>query len=212
LFLASILLIMKIICIGRNYVNHIEELNNERPEEPVIFLKPDTAVVPKKFPFFIPAFSNEIHHEVEILVKINKVGKYIDAKFAHKYYDEIGLGIDFTARDIQNKLKEKGLPWEKAKGFDGSAVIGDFLPKNNFISVENITFELKNNGQTVQKGNTSHMLWKIDEIISHISQYFTLKKGDIIFTGTPEGVAKVAPNDVLEGFIDNKQLLRIHVK
>jgi 2-keto-4-pentenoate hydratase/2-oxohepta-3-ene-1,7-dioic acid hydratase in catechol pathway len=203
---------MKIICIGRNYVKHIEELNNERPEEPVIFLKPDTAVVPKKFPFFIPAFSNEIHHEVEILVKINKVGKYIDTKFAHKYYDEIGLGIDFTARDVQNKLKEKGLPWEKAKGFDGSAVIGDFLPKNNFISVENITFELTNNGQTVQKGNTSHMLWKIDEIISHISQYFTLKKGDIIFTGTPEGVAKVAPNDVLEGFIDKKQLLRIHVK
>jgi 2-keto-4-pentenoate hydratase/2-oxohepta-3-ene-1,7-dioic acid hydratase in catechol pathway len=203
---------MKIICIGRNYVNHIEELNNERPEEPVIFLKPDTAIAPKKLPFFIPSFSNEIHHEVEILVKINKVGKHIDAKFAHKYYDEIGLGIDFTARDVQNKLKEKGLPWEKAKAFDGSAVIGDFIPKNNFISVENITFELKNNGQTVQKGNTSHMLWKIDEIISHVSQYFTLKKGDIIFTGTPEGVAKVASNDVLEGFIDNKQLLRIHIK
>ena len=203
---------MKIICIGRNYVNHIEELKNERPDEPVIFLKPDTAIAPKKLPFFIPAFSNEIHHEVEILVKINKVGKYIDTKFAHKYYDEIGLGIDFTARDVQNKLKEKGLPWEKAKAFDGSAVIGDFIPKNNFNSVENINFELINNGNTVQKGNTSHMLWKIDEIISYVSQYFTLKKGDIIFTGTPEGVAKVTPNDVLEGFIENKKLLRIHIK
>ncbi|WP_264521703.1 fumarylacetoacetate hydrolase family protein [Flavobacterium sp. N1994] len=203
---------MKIICIGRNYVNHIEELKNERPDEPVIFLKPDTAIAPKKLPFFIPAFSNEIHHEVEILVKINKVGKYIDTKFAHKYYDEIGLGIDFTARDVQNKLKEKGLPWEKAKAFDGSAVIGDFVSKNNFNSIENINFELTNNGNTVQKGNTSHMLWKIDEIISYVSQYFTLKKGDIIFTGTPEGVAKVAPNDVLEGFIENKKLLRIHIK
>ena len=203
---------MKIICIGRNYINHIAELDNERPEEPVIFMKPDTAVLPKKTPFTIPAFSSEIHHEIEILVKISKVGKYIDMKFAHKYYDEIGLGIDFTARDVQNKLKEKGLPWEKAKAFDGSAIIGDFLPKNNFNSMENITFELKNNGQTVQKGNTSHMLWKIDEIISHISQYFTLKKGDIIFTGTPEGVAKVNPNDILEGFLENKKVLRLHIK
>jgi 2-keto-4-pentenoate hydratase/2-oxohepta-3-ene-1,7-dioic acid hydratase in catechol pathway len=203
---------MKIICIGRNYVNHIAELNNERPDEPVIFLKPDTAILPKKTPFVIPEFSNEIHHEIEILVKINKVGKYINAKFAHKYYDEIGLGIDFTARDVQNKLKEKGLPWEKAKAFDGSAIIGDFLPKNNFSSTENITFELKNNGTTVQKGNTSRMLWKIDEIVSYVSQYFTLKKGDVIFTGTPEGVAKVSPNDVLEGFIEDKKVLRLHIK
>jgi len=203
---------MKIICIGRNYVNHIAELNNERPDEPVIFLKPDTAVLSDKTPFVIPEFSNEIHHEVEILVKINKVGKYIDAKFAHKYYDQIGLGIDFTARDIQNKLKEKGLPWEKAKAFDGSAIIGDFLPKNDFISLENITFELTNNGVTVQKGNTSHMLWKIDEIIAYVSQFFTLKTGDIIFTGTPEGVAKIAPGDVLEGFIEDKKLLRLHIK
>ena len=203
---------MKIICIGRNYVNHIAELNNERPDEPVIFLKPDTAILPKKTPFVIPEFSNEIHYEIEILVKINKVGKYINAKFAHKYYDEIGLGIDFTARDVQNKLKEKGLPWEKAKAFDGSAIIGDFLPKNNFSSTENITFELKNNGTTVQKGNTSRMLWKIDEIVSYVSQYFTLKKGDIIFTGTPEGVAKVNPNDYLEGFIQNKRVLRLHIK
>jgi 2-keto-4-pentenoate hydratase/2-oxohepta-3-ene-1,7-dioic acid hydratase in catechol pathway len=203
---------MKIICVGRNYVKHIEELQNERPDEPVLFMKPDTAILPKKTPFVIPEFSNDIHHEVEILVKINKVGKYIDAKFAHKYYDEIGLGIDFTARDIQNKLKEKGLPWEKAKGFDGSAIIGDFLSKNNFSSIENITFELKSNGETVQKGNTSHMLWNIDEIISYVSQYFTLKKGDIIFTGTPEGVARVAPNDLLEGYIENNKLLRLHIK
>ena len=203
---------MKIICIGRNYVNHIAELNNERPDEPVIFMKPDTAILPKKTPFTIPAFSSEIHHEIEILVKISKVGKYIDTKFAHKYYDEIGLGIDFTARDVQNKLKEKGLPWEKAKAFDGSAIIGDFLPKNIFNSMENITFELQNNGKTVQKGNTNHMLWKIDEIISHISQFFTLKKGDIIFTGTPEGVDKVTPNDILEGFIENKKVLRLHIK
>ena len=203
---------MKIICIGRNYVNHIEELKNERPDEPVIFLKPDTAVLPKKTPFVIPEFSNDIHHEIEILVKINKVGKYIDTKFAHKYYDEIGLGIDMTARDVQNKLKEKGLPWEKAKAFDGSAIIGDFLPKNNFVSMENITFELTNNGHTVQKANTSNMMWKINEIISYVSQYFTLKKGDIIFTGTPEGVASVSPNDILEGFIENKKVLRLHIK
>lgn len=203
---------MKIICIGRNYVNHIAEFNNERPDEPVIFMKPDTAILPKKTPFVIPEFSNDIHHEVEILVKISKVGKYIDTKFAHKYYDEIGLGIDFTARDLQNKLKEKGLPWEKAKAFDGSAVIGDFLPKNNFLSLENITFELTKNGQTVQKGNTSNMLWKIDEIIAYVSRYFTLKKGDIIFTGTPEGVGKILPNDILEGFIDNIKLMRLHIK
>ena len=203
---------MKIICIGRNYVKHIEELQNERPDEPVIFLKPDTAVLPKKFPFVIPEFSNEVQHEVEILIKITKVGKYIETKFAHKYYDEIGLGIDFTARDVQNKLKEKGLPWEKAKSFDGSAFISEFLPKNLFSSVENITFELQKNGKTVQSGNTSHMLWKIDEIVAHISQYFTLKKGDIIFTGTPEGVSAVKPDDVLEGFIENKKIFRLQIK
>lgn len=203
---------MKIICIGRNYANHIAELQNERPDEPVIFLKPDSAVLPDKAPFVIPDFSSDIHHEIEVIVKINKLGKYIDPKFAHKYYDEIGLGIDFTARDVQNKLKEKGLPWEKAKAFDGSAIIGDFLPKNEFISTENITFELTNNGQTVQKGNTANMLWKIDEIIAYVSQFFTLKIGDIIFTGTPEGVAKVAPNDILEGFIENKKVLRLQIK
>lgn len=203
---------MKIICIGRNYTKHIEELQNERPDDPVVFLKPDSAVLLKQHPFVIPEFSDDIHHEVEILVRINKVGKYIDAKFASNYYDEIGLGIDFTARDLQAKLKEKGLPWEKAKAFDGSAVIGNFLSKNDFQSAENINFELRNNGITVQKGNTSYMLWKIDELISYVSQFFTLKIGDILFTGTPEGVAKVNPNDILEGFIEDKKLFRIQVK
>lgn len=203
---------MKIICIGRNYAKHIEELSNERPEEPVIFLKPDTAVVQKQFPFVIPEFSNDVHHEVEVLVKINKVGKYIDAKFAHKYYDEIGLGIDFTARDLQAKLKEKGLPWEKAKAFDGSAVIGDFMPKSQFAALDAISFELHNNGAVVQKGNTRQMLWKIDELVAYVSQYFTLRTGDVIFTGTPEGVAKVSPDDVLEGFIEGKKVFRIQVK
>jgi len=203
---------MKIICIGRNYTNHIEELKNERPAEPVVFMKPDSAVLLKQHPFVIPEFSEEIHHEIEIIVKINKVGKYIEPKFAHKYYDEISVGIDFTARDLQAKLKEKGLPWEKAKAFDGSAVIGDFLPKTDFISMENLSFELTNNAKTVQKGNTSHMLWKIDELISYVSQFFTLKIGDIIFTGTPEGVAAVKPNDVLEGFLEDKKLFRIQVK
>jgi 2-keto-4-pentenoate hydratase/2-oxohepta-3-ene-1,7-dioic acid hydratase in catechol pathway len=203
---------MKIICIGRNYVKHIEELQNERPDEPVVFLKPDSAILLKQHPFVIPEFSDDVHHEVEILVKINKVGKYIEPKFAHNYYDEIGLGIDFTARDLQSKLKEKGLPWEKSKAFDGSAVIGEFLPKKDFNSLENINFELINNGKVVQSGNTSHMLWKIDELISHVSQFFTLKKGDIIFTGTPEGVSAVKPNDILEGYIENKKSFRIQVK
>ncbi len=203
---------MKIICIGRNYVKHIEELQNERPDEPVIFMKPDSAILLKQHPFVIPEFSEDIHHEVEVLVKINKVGKYIDSKFAHNYYDEIGLGIDFTARDLQSKLKEKGLPWEKAKAFDGSAVIGEFYPKNEFSSLESINFELVNNGSVVQKGNTSYMLWKIDELISYVSQFFTLKKGDIIFTGTPEGVSAVKPNDILEGYLENKKSFRIQVK
>ena len=203
---------MKIICIGRNYAAHIEELANERPAEPIIFLKPDTAVVLKKFPFVIPEFTNDVHYEVEILVKINKVGKYIEQKFAHKYYDEIGLGIDFTARDVQNQLKVKGLPWEKAKGFDGSAVIGEFVSKERFTSMENINFSLTQNGTTVQKSNSSLMLFKIDELISEVSKYFTLKKGDIIFTGTPEGVGSVHPNDELEGFLENESMFKIKVK
>jgi 2-keto-4-pentenoate hydratase/2-oxohepta-3-ene-1,7-dioic acid hydratase in catechol pathway len=203
---------MKIICIGRNYADHINELQNERPEEPVIFMKPDTALLQKQFPFVIPEFSNDVHHEVEVLVKINKVGKYIDARFAHKYYDEIGLGIDFTARDLQSQLKAKGLPWEKAKAFDGSAVVGDFISKSEFESLDAIDFHLTNNENVVQQGNTAHMLWKIDELIAYASKYFTLRTGDILFTGTPKGVAKVNPGDVLEGFIQNKKLFRIQVK
>jgi len=203
---------MKIICIGRNYVKHIEELQNERPEEPVIFMKPDTAVVQKQFPFVIPEFSNDVHHEVEVLVKINKVGKYIDAKFAHKYYDEIGLGIDFTARDLQSKLKEKGLPWEKAKAFDGSAVVGEFIHRSELGELDNIEFELTNNDVVVQRGNTQSMLWKIDDIIAYVSQYFTLRTGDIIFTGTPEGVAKVNAGDVLEGSLQGRKLFKVQVK
>jgi 2-keto-4-pentenoate hydratase/2-oxohepta-3-ene-1,7-dioic acid hydratase in catechol pathway len=203
---------MKIICIGRNYANHIEELQNERPTEPVIFIKPDSAILLKQHPFVLPEFSEDVQHEVEVIVKINKVGKYIDAKFAHKYYDEISVGIDFTARDLQNTLKAKGLPWEKAKAFDGSAVIGDFLPKAQFSSLENLTFELKNNNQTVQEGNVNMMLWKIDELIAYVSQYFTLKIGDIIFTGTPKGVAKVNPDDVLEGYLEGQKLFRIQIK
>ena len=203
---------MKIICIGRNYASHIEELQNERPTEPVVFMKPDSAVLPKQHPFVIPEFSQEIHHEIELIVKISKVGKHIDTKFAHKYYDEISVGIDFTARDVQDQLKGKGLPWEKAKSFDGSAVIGEFLPKKQFNSPENITFELTNNNRTVQKGNASLMLWKIDELISFVSQYFTLKIGDIIFTGTPEGVAIVKPEDVLEGFLEGIKLFSVKIK
>ena len=202
---------MKIICIGRNYAKHIEELANEKPTSPVVFLKPDSAILPKNNPFFIPPFSNDVHYEVEILVKINKVGKFIDVKFAHKYYDEIGLGIDFTARDIQDQCKEKGLPWEKAKAFDGSAVIGEFYPKEQF-DLDTISFQLYKNNTLVQDGKSNTMLWKIDELIAYVSQYFTLKKGDIIFTGTPEGVGKVSENDVLKGFIENKEAFQIKVK
>lgn len=204
---------MKIICIGRNYSGHISELKNEKPVDPVIFLKPDTAILLKKQSFFIPDFSNDVHYEVEVLVRINRVGKYIQEKFAHKYYNEVGLGIDFTARDLQQKLKEKGLPWEKAKGFDGSAVIGEkWLDKSGIANLNNINFSLLKNAEPVQKGNTSDMLWKIDEIISYVSQFFTLKIGDIIFTGTPQGVGKVEVNDLLTGYIEEEQIFSIHVK
>ena len=175
-------------------------------------MKPDTAVLQKQFPFVIPEFSNEVHHEIELVVKINKVGKYIDAKFAHKYYDEVTVGVDFTARDLQDKLKAKGLPWEKAKAFDGSAVIGDFVPKTDFESLGNVNLQLTSNGNIVQNGNTQSMLWKVDELIAEISQYFTLKTGDVIFTGTPKGVAKVSPGDVLEGFLEDKKLFKVQVK
>jgi 2-keto-4-pentenoate hydratase/2-oxohepta-3-ene-1,7-dioic acid hydratase in catechol pathway len=203
---------MKLICIGRNYADHIKELENEQPTEPVVFLKPDTSILLKKQPFFIPDFSNDVHHEVEILVKINRVGKHIDKKFAHKYYDEIGLGIDFTARDLQNSLKAKGLPWEKAKSFDGAAVIGGWLPKNTFKNVNDINFSLHKNGDVVQEGNTKMMLNKIDPIIEYVSKYFTLKIGDVIFTGTPAGVGKVIANDKLEGYIETQRIFSIHIK
>ena len=202
---------MKIICIARNYAKHIEELENERPESPVVFLKPDSSILPKNNPFFIPPFSNDVHYEVEVLVKINKVGKHIAPRFAHKYYDEIGLGIDFTARDVQAHCKAKGLPWEKAKAFDGSAIVGQFFPKEEF-DLENLSFQLTKNGEVVQDGNTKAMLWKVDELISYVSQYFTLKKGDLIFTGTPAGVGKVVENDELIGTIEGKPAFQIRVK
>ncbi len=203
---------MKIICIGRNYVDHISELQNERPDAPVIFLKPDTAVLHSENDFYIPDFSNDVHHEVEVLVKISKTGKHIDEKFAHKYYEEIGLGIDFTARDVQKTLKEKGLPWEIAKGFDGSAVIGSFMSKKVFSSIESLNFEMQKNKISVQRGNTNQMIWNFDAIISYVSRYFTLKIGDVIFTGTPSGVASVRPGDVLEGFLEQKKLFTTTVK
>ncbi|MBO2545762.1 fumarylacetoacetate hydrolase family protein [Salegentibacter agarivorans] len=204
---------MKIICIGRNYTDHISELQNEKPEDPVIFLKPDTSILLKKQPFFIPDFSNDVHYEVEVLVKIKKVGKHIQEKFAHKYYEEVGLGIDFTARDLQQKLKEKGLPWEKAKAFDGAAVIGEkWLPKDAVGDINMLNFSLEKNGETVQKSNTRLMLWKIDELIAYISQFFTLKIGDVIFTGTPAGVGKVTPEDKLTGFLEDKQIFSIQIK
>ena len=204
---------MKIICVGRNYTDHISELKNEKPDDPVIFQKPDTSILLRKQPFFIPDFSNDVHYEVEVLVKIKKIGKHIQEKFAHKYYDEIGLGIDFTARDLQNKLKEKGLPWEKAKAFDGAAVISDkWLNKSELGDLNGLDFSLKKNDKLVQQGNTSHMLWKIDELIAYISTYFTLKIGDIIFTGTPAGVGKVSPEDKLEGYLESKKMFSIKVK
>jgi len=202
---------MKIICIGRNYTKHIEELANEKPENPVIFLKPDSAILTKNNPFVIPSFSDDVHYEVEILVKINRVGKHIEQKFAHKYYNEIGLGIDFTARDLQKKLKEKGLPWEKAKSFDGSALVSNFISKEDF-EINNIAFQLYKNDSLVQNGNTSNMLWKVDEIIAYVSQFFTLKIGDIIFTGTPEGVGKVIPNDILVGKIGDNEMFKVKIK
>ncbi len=203
---------MKIICIGRNYSDHIKELSNEKPTEPVIFIKPDSSIIAKNQNFIIPAFSDEIHHEVELVVKINKVGKYIDESFSNKYYNQIGLGIDFTARDIQNKLKDKGHPWEKSKAFDNSCMVGDFIKVEEIENISNINFELKKNSSIVQSGNSSNMLWKIDEIISYVSQYFTLKIGDLIFTGTPSGVSKVISGDLLEGFINSKKMFSLKIK
>tara|TARA_B110000285_G_scaffold132945_1_gene149182 strand:+ start:620 stop:1231 length:612 start_codon:yes stop_codon:yes gene_type:complete len=203
---------MKIICIGRNYTDHIEELANERPEDPVVFLKPDTSLVLKNQPFFIPPFSDDVHYEVEVLVRINRIGKHIQQKFAHKYFDEIGLGIDFTARDLQAKLKVKGLPWEKAKAFDGAAVVGDWVNKSELPHIDELQFEMTKNGTVVQQSSSALMLWKVDELIAYVSQFFTLKIGDIIFTGTPAGVGPVAENDVLEGSLEGRQLFSIKVK
>lgn len=203
---------MKIICIGRNYAEHIAELNNEKPKEPVVFIKPDSAVLPKEQAFFIPDFSDDIHYEVEVLIKIKKVGKHISPEFASNYYDEIGLGIDFTARDLQSQLKEKGLPWEKAKGFDGSAVIGKWMSKNKLPNINNLRFRLEKNGSTVQTGDTALMLWKIDELISYVSTFFMLKKGDVIFTGTPAGVGNVAVNDYLAGYLEKEEMFSLKIK
>ena len=203
---------MKIICIGRNYADHIKELNNERPDEPVIFTKPESAILKNGEAFYYPDFSQDVHHEVEILVKISKMGKNIEEKFAHKYYDEIGIGIDFTARDIQAKLKAKGLPWDLAKGFDGSAPISEFLPKSEFADLTNLNFHLDVNNEKKQEGNTAMMLYPIDTIIDFISRYFTLKTGDIIFTGTPAGVASVKVGDTLSCFIEGEKMLEFEVK
>lgn len=203
---------MKIICIGRNYADHAKELKNEVPTEPVLFLKPETALLLKRHPFFIPDFSDDVHYECELVVRINRLGKNIEERFAHKYYEEVSVGIDFTARDLQSKLKEKGLPWERAKAFDGSAVVGKFVPKTKFADINKLGFSLKKNGETVQEGNTEEMIFAINKIIAFASQYFTLKIGDLIFTGTPKGVGKVSPDDVLEGFIAEESLFKINVK
>lgn len=203
---------MKILAVGRNYVDHIKELANEKTEEPVIFSKPDTALIKNNGPFYYPSFSNDIHYEVEMLVKISKEGKNIDPKFAAKYFEEIGIGIDFTARDLQTKAKEKGLPWEIAKSFDGSAPVSEFIPKTTFPDFGNINFSLTVNGKTRQQANTNLMLFKIDYIIGYISKFITLKKGDIIFTGTPKGVGPIHIGDKLEAFIESKKYLEVEVK
>lgn len=204
---------MKIICIGRNYSEHAKELGNEAPKEPLFFLKPDSAILPKRVPFYIPEFTNDLHFEIELLVKINKVGKHIEERFAHNYYDKIGLGIDFTARDLQQECKSKGLPWEKAKAFDGSAVIGkEFIDISEFESVQDISFSLNKNGEQVQLGNSKDMIFTVDSIISYVSQFMTLKIGDVIYTGTPAGVGPVKIGDKLEGFIGDKQLISLDIK
>jgi len=203
---------MKIICIGRNYALHAKELNNPIPKEPVVFMKPDSAILQSDKPFFIPEFTDNVHHELEIVIKINKVGKHIQKKFAHKYYNSITVGIDFTARDLQSQLKEKGLPWEKAKAFDGSAPIGKFISVDKFSNIQDINFRLEKNGKIVQVGNTNEMLFSIDSLIEQISKYFTLKIGDLIFTGTPAGVGKVEVGDRLEAFIGTDLLLKTHIK
>ena len=203
---------MKIIAVGRNYAEHAKELNNPVPASPVIFLKPDTAVLKDNKPFYYPDFSNDIQYELEIVLKISKEGKHISEKFAGTYFDEIGLGIDFTARDIQQNHKEKGLPWELAKAFDNSAPISRFIPKINFQDLYNINFHLNMNEKTVQQGNTKDVIFSFERLIAYISQYITLKKGDLIFTGTPQGVGKVAIGDKLTGYIEHERLLDVEIK
>ncbi len=202
---------MKILAVGRNYLEHIRELGNQTPEEPVIFSKPETAVLRNNEPFYYPDFSQDIHHELEIVLKISKPGKNIEEKFAHKYYEEIGLGIDFTARDIQARLKAKGLPWELAKGFNDSAPVSDFLPKEKY-DLKNLNFRLEINGTEKQTGNTSLMIYSFDYLVAFVSRYFTLKTGDLIFTGTPAGVGPVKPGDRLNGFLEDRLLLDFEVK
>ena len=203
---------MKIICVGQNYLNHIKELNSKRNKSPILFLKPDSSIIQKNQPFFIPEFSKEIHYEAEIILKFDKLGKHIDKKFSNKYYNQISLGIDFTARDLQEKLKKSGQPWEKAKSFDNSAVVGDWIDVNNFRDINDINFCLKLNNEIVQSSNSSNMIWKIDDLVSEVSIYFTLKNGDILFTGTPEGVGKVSIGDVLDGFLEEKKVFSIKIK
>lgn len=205
-------LYMKIVAIGRNYADHIAELKNEVPDEPVIFFKPDTAVLRNNEPFYYPEYTNDVHHEVELILRISREGKNIDPKFAHKYFDAIGLGIDFTARDLQAKAKAKGLPWTLAKGFNGSAPISEFLPLSEFPDLQNINFRLDVNGETRQQGNSKMMMNSFDDIIAYISKFITLKKGDVIFTGTPEGVGPVKIGDRLEGYVEDKKLLDFEVK
>ena len=203
---------MKFICIGRNYAAHAAELHNAVPKQPVFFLKPESAITRCNRPFFLPDFSEEVHYETEIIVKINRLGKCISEKFAHKYYDEIGLGVDFTARDIQRKCMAEGEPWEIAKSFDGSAVEGKFLPKSRFADVQDLHFHLLLNGEQVQTGHTKEMLFSIDTLISYVSRFMTLKMGDILFTGTPVGVGPVHINDHLQGYLEDECLFDFMVK
>lgn len=203
---------MKIICIGRNYINHAKELNNPVPEKPVFFIKPETALLKKNQPFFYPEFTRDLHHEVELVVKINKIGKHIQEQFAYKHYEEVGLGIDFTARDLQSEQKKKGLPWEIAKAFDHSAPIGEFIPKKELGDLQNLNISLRKNEDIVQIGSTADMIFSIDRIIAYVSQFVSLKIGDLIFTGTPEGVGPIGIGDRLTGFIGEREMFSFDIK
>ncbi|MEQ9302010.1 MAG: fumarylacetoacetate hydrolase family protein [Cyclobacteriaceae bacterium] len=203
---------MKILCIGRNYVDHIKELNNEKPDAPVIFIKPDSAILRLNQPFYYPDFTKDIHHEIEVVVKFNAHGKNIQRKFAHKYYDEIGLGVDLTARDLQSQFKAKGLPWELAKGFNGSAPVSKFFAKKDYDDIQNLDFRLEINGEIRQQGNTQQMIYPIDEIIEYVSKFITIKKGDLLFTGTPKGVGPIAIGDNIKGYLAGEKLLDFNIK